>query len=269
MKQKTIKEKCIFKGIGIHSGKTVTMVVLPAQENAGIVFKRVDCVGEILVSIENVSPANRATILQKDGVRVCTPEHFLAACYALGISNLIVEIDAEEVPIMDGSSLDFLNGFLKVGIVEQLAEIKAIILAEPIIVKDGEKQILALPDDEFKITYILEYDNFIGTQINSFKITATTFEKQLASARTYGFYSEVKALMERGLAQGGSFDNAVVIGENDYMNELRFSDELVRHKILDCIGDFAILGVPVKAHFIAMKSGHSLNHKLVRELSYL
>jgi UDP-3-O-[3-hydroxymyristoyl] N-acetylglucosamine deacetylase len=266
--QKTISQSINFQGHGIHSGENVNITLKPASKNTGITFVRTDqnnCA--INASVENLHNANRATILKNNQTTINTPEHLLAACFGLGIDNLIIEIDNNEVPIMDGSSKNFVEKLLQAGIKDLAAPKEKIIIKEPIIVKNQAAYLMALPCNTFKITFLIDYpETFIGDQIKSSEINDQTFINEIAPARTYGFYSEVKDLLEKNLAQGGTLENAVVVAENNYMNKLRFDDELVRHKILDLIGDLAIIGKPINGHFVGVKSGHALNGELVREL---
>ncbi|MFC1617505.1 UDP-3-O-acyl-N-acetylglucosamine deacetylase [Candidatus Margulisiibacteriota bacterium] len=262
--QKTINDPLYIEGIGIHSGKLCKLCIKPAEVNMGIVFVRTDLGKEVKVCSENLISNNRATILQQDDVKIVTPEHLLAACYGLGVNNLIIECDSEEIPIMDGGAKVFVELLQKTGLKEQTEQKSIIEITKPI---ETEK-IKALPYDGLKITFTIEYPNtFIGKQTLALDITSEIFAKEIAPARTYGFYAEVKELLEKGLAKGASMDNAVVIGEDKYLTKLRFPDELVRHKILDLIGDLAVLGHPVKGHFIANKSGHSDNAEMVRTIS--
>jgi UDP-3-O-[3-hydroxymyristoyl] N-acetylglucosamine deacetylase len=270
--QTTIKSKVIFKGTGIHSECKVCMTVVPAKANNGIVFFRKDQNNKkVPVSPNNLSEADRATVLKSDNIFIKTPEHFLAACYGLGIDNLDVYIDNEEVPIMDGSAIDFVKKFHDVGLTRLKEEKRTpLIVREDILINNKDQYLIALPNNSLKLTYLLSYpDTFIGCQTFSQKINKTTFVNELAPARTYGFYNEVKILLDKGLAKGGTINNAVIIGEKDYMNKLRFDDELVRHKTLDLIGDLAVLGNPIKGHFIAVKSGHALNKEMVHRLNNL
>jgi UDP-3-O-acyl N-acetylglucosamine deacetylase len=271
MNQKTIKNSIKIIGVGIHSGKTANMKLNPAPDNTGIIFIRTDKNNtNIPVNINSKSIANRATILQNKSVQIHTPEHLLAACYILGINNLYIEIDSEEVPILDGSAIDYIKSLKKAGIEEQSTPNNTLVLTTPLQIKEDDKQILILPNKIFKISFVLEYpDSFIGIQDFSLEINQKTFIKEIAPARTYGFESEIQTLFDQGLAKGGNLNNTLVIGENKYLNPQRFQDEPVRHKILDLIGDLSILGKQFTGHIIATKSGHNLNLKMVEALSKL
>lgn len=264
-KQRTISTTTAFKGLGIHSGKIVTLNCYPADINNGICFVRTDLNNaEVRVSSETVIAESRFTKLSQNGVNIHTPEHILSACAGLGITNLRVEIDAEEVPILDGSALTFCDEFNAAGVKTQDAELLPIIIKDAFKItgKDGA-YIEVSPAETFSYTYTLDYPtSFVGKQSATYT-QAINYISDIAPARTYGFEAEVKALLARGLAKGGSLDNAVVIGENDYLNPLRFDNELARHKLLDLIGDMWIIGRPVIGNINAFKSGHALNAALV------
>jgi len=268
MKQITTKTQVSCKGIGIHSGKEVHLTLKPAPENTGIIFIRTDLNNKkIKVTPKNLINNSRATILRQDNIQIQTPEHLLATCYACEIDNLYIELDNEEIPIMDGSAKDFVDILNKAGIQSQKVGKKILEIKKSTITKDNDKTIIALPNQKFKISYVLDYPQpFIGTQVLTIEINKETFTTDIAPARTYGFYSEYKQLLEMGMAKGANKDNCIIIGEDDYLSELRVKDELIRHKILDLIGDLAILGKEIKGHFIAIKSGHQLNAKLVHHL---
>lgn len=259
-KQKTISSPASFSGIGLHTGNLTTVVFKPAPANSGITFYRVDLPERpgIKADIDHVVDVSRGTTIGINGVKVHTVEHVLAAVAGLGIDNLDIELDANELPVGDGSSLPFLNALLKVGLVEQDAERKYITVDEPVYFRSKEVTIAVLPANELRLTFTISYDHsMVGTQHASFAITPETFEKEIASSRTFCFLSEVKMLQEQGLIRGGSLENAVVVGEDGILNdELRYPDEFVRHKILDLLGDMYLLGRPLKGHVVAVKAGH-------------
>lgn len=267
-KQQSILTPFKIDGIGIHSGKAVTMVVNPAPENTGICFIRLDMNNyQIKANIHSVKPANRATILEENGVLLQTPEHFLAACAGLNIDNLFIELNSEELPICDGSAKTFTEAFIKTGLQEQAANKRVIEITEPHITSVDNAKLIGLPYAGSKYTMVIEYPNsFIGTEIFSFEKGIDNFTLELAPSRTYGFEAEVKALLDQGLAKGGSFDNAVVIGEDGYLNKVRFDNECVRHKCLDLIGDLALLERDIKGHLIGIASGHALNNQFAKEI---
>ncbi len=269
MLQQTLIGKSHLTGIGIHSGKKTTLTFKPASENTGICFVRTDANRTIVpAKISFLAPSKRATCLTKDGVQILTPEHVLAACYALNLHNLVIELDGEEVPIFDGSSKPFLDLFQTIGLKQQTS-----FAPEPLQIKtavkitDGNATILGLPDDVFRVTYFLEFPHhFIGIQTKTSVVTPNSFADDIGPARTFGFLSELQGLLEKNLALGGSLENAVVISDTDYLTPLRFEDELARHKILDIIGDFCLLGRPLKGHIIGIRSGHKDNAALVQKL---
>ncbi|MFT5171829.1 MAG: UDP-3-O-acyl N-acetylglucosamine deacetylase [Candidatus Marinamargulisbacteria bacterium] len=269
MNPKTLDSPAHFRGVGIHSGKTVSVTCHPASENTGIQFRRTDLDGAIVkVCPRNISATKRATHLTENNVTIKTPEHLLAACAGLGISNALIDLDGEEIPILDGSARPFSNAFLASGIKSQPGTLEPIKIHTPITVSNGPATIMILPSDEAKISYVLDLSpSFVGTQVFTSPISTDDFLSEIASARTFGFESEVKALLEKGLALGGSLDNALIIGETEYLSDLRFKDELVRHKILDMFGDLWILNRPIIGHIIGVKSGHFLNTKLVKAVS--
>jgi UDP-3-O-[3-hydroxymyristoyl] N-acetylglucosamine deacetylase len=245
----------------------------PAPENFGVVFKRVDLPGspEIRAMVDEISSTNRSTNLGLGGSTLHTVEHFLAALYCLGIDNVLVEVDAGEMPVGDGSSLLFLDVLRGLGTVEQEAPRSLIVIAAPVFFACGDSQIVALPADEYRISYTLHYDALgaIGTQFADFVVTEKNFVEEIAPCRTFALHSEVEALRSRGLIKGGSLDNAIVVQEGKVANPkgLRFDNELARHKLLDVIGDLSLLGSDLQAHIIAIRSGHSTNFGLASEIN--
>ncbi|MBT5855487.1 UDP-3-O-[3-hydroxymyristoyl] N-acetylglucosamine deacetylase [bacterium] len=270
--QYTIAIPTQVQGVGIHSGVSVTLTIQPAPETHGLVFERVDLPGhpKVPVSIESLSHTDRATLLEFDGIRIRTPEHILSALSGLGVTNALLSVNAEEVPILDGSSLPFVTAIIEAGIEQQSGSINPIKVMERISLSDGDKSITIDPADHFSITYSLDYpDSFVGAQSVTEDISPVTYKKRIAPARTFGFKHEVEALLASGLALGGSMDNALVIGESDYLSPLRLPDECARHKILDIIGDLAVCGRPILGRIRAAKSGHAMNAQLARELDRL
>lgn len=264
--QFTIKEEKVLAGIGLHSGKEVTMRIKPAPENSGIVFIRVDLPGRpcIPAQVVNVSDTRRATTLGWETAKVHTAEHLLAALSAQGIDNLYIEMDSAEPPVVDGSSLPFIKLLEAAGVIEQQAVRSVIKITEPIWVRQGDRYLVALPYEGFRVSCLfINPHPLIGTQYGDFEINGENFCKEISPARTIGFMHEVEALQAQGLALGGSPDNAIVYDHDTVLTPLRFEDEVVRHKILDIIGDLALLG-PIQAHIIAAKSSHALNTELAR-----
>lgn len=262
-KQKTISKPVSFSGIGLHTGSLTTVTFKPAPENSGITFFRVDIKDSppIPAHIDYVVDVSRGTTIGIGEAKVHTVEHALAAMVGLGIDNLNIELDAEEIPNGDGSSLPVMSTLQKAGIVEQDAEKQYITVDRPIYYRQGDVTLSILPSDEMRVSMTIAYDHVaIGTQYASYTITEETFAREIAPARTFCFLREVKMLQEKGLIRGGSLESAVVIGDDTILNdELRFPDEFVRHKILDLIGDMYLLGRPVKGHVVGVKGGHEKN----------
>jgi UDP-3-O-[3-hydroxymyristoyl] N-acetylglucosamine deacetylase/3-hydroxyacyl-[acyl-carrier-protein] dehydratase len=242
----------------------------PAEVNGGIVFRRVDLVDrrELRPDISNVGDLVRCTTLANGDVRINTVEHLLSAVAGLEIDNLLVEIDGEEPPVLDGSAKEYANLIQQAGIVEQGGERKEFVLAQPICVSEGKRTIIAVPHDGLRISCTSADDRDLHTQHLSVDITPESYVSQIAPARTFTIYEEVEGLLKMGKIRGGSLDSAIVIKGDKILSKepLRFRDEFVRHKILDIIGDLTLLGVPLRAHIIAVRPGHALNAKFVREL---
>jgi UDP-3-O-[3-hydroxymyristoyl] N-acetylglucosamine deacetylase len=250
-------------GIGLHSGNKVTLSLKPAPADYGIRFQRSDLGGlEIPATVTHLGGIQLATGLTREAVSVETVEHLLAALTALGIDNVIVELNTPEVPIMDGSAAPFVYLILNEAGVKRLpAPKKYLKVLRPISLSQGDKRIALYPSDHFKVTYSISFDHpLIRHQSRTMKITDETFVEEIAPARTFGFLKEVEMLRQRGLALGGSLDNAIVLGETGVLNHaLRFEDEFVRHKILDVIGDLTLVGYPVIGHLVAHRGGHALH----------
>ena len=245
------------------------MRMRPAPPNSGIVFRRVDLDGaEIPARQENLRRSNLATTLANGDATIGTVEHVLSAAAGLGIANLIVEVEGEEVPILDGSAAPFIYLMHEAGIRVQKAPRKFIKILEPLRIEEEDKFVAVYPSDRFKISYTIDFEHpLIGEQRQTFVVTPRCFAEQIAPARTFGFLREVEALRRKGLALGGSMENAVVIGDNSILNnQLRFEDEFVRHKILDAIGDLMLLGAPLLGHVVAYRAGHSLHAGLVETI---
>ena len=269
--QTTVLNTVSCSGVGLHTGIHCKLKIRPAGPDRGIIFIRKDLPKKVRIRahIDNVVDAALATTLGQDGVRVSTVEHLMAAFAGLGIDNAQVELDAPEVPIMDGSSEPFNNLLKKAGIHPQKKVKRFVIIKRPVTVTDGDRQATLLPSRDFKISYTIDFKHpLISNQYYLIQISNGNFEREICSARTFGFLKEYEMLKAKGFARGGSLDNAVVVDESRVINEggLRFSDEFVRHKILDSIGDLWLVGAQVIGHFIGYKSGHTLNHKLIRKL---
>ncbi|MDH4162314.1 MAG: UDP-3-O-acyl-N-acetylglucosamine deacetylase [Nitrospirota bacterium] len=268
--QRTIKNSISCKGMGLHSGKAVTLTLRPAAVDAGVVFLRKDLGGvEIKASAANTSATNYATTLRRNNATVQTVEHLLAALAGLGISNVQAEIDAEEVPIMDGSAGPFIRMITEAGIQTQRKVQPVLKVTRPVFVADGDKQAAIWPAETSSISYFIDFDHpLLREQSLSYSISEESFIREVADARTFGFLRDVQALQAAGLARGGSLENAVVLDAETVLNKegLRYRDEFVRHKVLDIIGDLSLAGMPIIGHVVARKSGHSLNSQLVAKV---
>ena len=269
--QQTIRKPVTCSGVGLHSGCRVSVTLMPAPLDTGIVFIRKDVSDspQIQVSIENIRPALLSTTVGIDGVQVQTIEHLLAAASGLDIDNLLVEIDAPELPALDGSAQSFVSLMLEAGIVSQDRRRSYLKVVRPIEVIDGDKRIAIRPASQSSVTYTIEYAHpLIGRQTYDYDWSRDAFVEDIAPARTFGFLREVEALWEAGLGLGGSLQNTLILSEEGLLNEdgLRFADEFVRHKILDLIGDMMLLGVPVIGEIEAVRSGHALHARLVSRI---
>ncbi|MBL0265881.1 MAG: UDP-3-O-acyl-N-acetylglucosamine deacetylase [Leptospiraceae bacterium] len=261
--RKTLKSQITISGIGLHSGKKVSLKLIPAEAHTGLIFicniKNKKSI--IPVSLNHVVDTSNAVTLG-DGFRIVqTVEHLMAALFTRGITDLIMEIDSSEIPIMDGSSRPFLEAIDSIGVTEFTDVVDPIRITTPVWVVDGDKYIVILPSETLKVTYNIHFNHPL---LRGQSITMDLDEKILSSeilpARTFGFLRDVEALQARGLALGGSLDNAIVLSEDGYLNEsLRFENECIRHKVLDLIGDLSIVGRPIIGHILASKAGHALD----------
>ena len=272
-KQKTINDIITFHGVGLHSGKNATIKILPSEPNTGIIFKRVDLVdgqNQIIPDVYNVSSAILCTkITNEFGASVSTIEHLMGALFGLGIDNALIEIDNEEVPILDGSGLRFVEKILKVGFSISSEPIKVIKINKSVELKDNEKSILIEPSKiNLEIDFEIKYQNkLIGTQRNSFKIYEDDLN-DVYSSRTFCLYEDIEKLRSNGLAKGGSLDNAIVVKDNKILNDeqLRNNLEFVNHKILDCMGDLYLSGYKIIGKLVCSQGGHKLTNDLLRKL---
>ncbi len=268
--QRTLKNSISCQGIGLHTGKPVTMTLRPGPAGNGMVFIRKDKADAgIRACASNTSAINYATTLSQDGVSVKTVEHLLAAFAGLNVDNVFIEIDAEEVPIMDGSARPFVKLIAEAGIVYQESAQPSLKVIKPVFVREGNKQLAIWPADTTSISYFIDFNHpLLKEQSLQFQPGKESFLREISDARTFGFMSEVKTLQANGLAKGASLDNAVALGEDSVLNTegLRYKDEFVRHKILDLIGDLSLLGMPVIGHIVAHKSGHGMNAQMVAKL---
>ncbi len=271
--QRTIVREVFMNGIGIHTGDPVSIRVLPAQPDTGVVFIRTDLPHRPSIPVKSaqvvdVAKSVRRTTLSKDGVEVQTVEHFMASLWGAGIDNAYVEVSGVELPGLDGSAIQFLQQFKAAGTTEQGAPRRYVSLREPIVVEEGESSISVFPDQTLRISYTLSYDHpSLKSQFVSYTRNGPSFEETIAPARTFCLKEEADALKANGFGKGATFENTLVLGEQGVINNtLRFEDEFARHKILDLLGDLYLLGAHLCAHVIAIKSGHPLNVKLLKKL---
>ena len=274
MKRKTLAKEIVYSGIGLHKGENIDMKLIPG--NNGIIFRRVDLEdgkNEIKLDIENTFDLTRGTNLKNEfEAKVHTIEHFLSALYAAEITDLVIELDGNELPICDGSAGSFIDLFENAGIKELDAEVEPIVITKPIYLTVNDKNIVALPYDGYKITYAIRFEHsFLKSQLAEFEINLENYKKEIAPARTFGFDYEIEYLKKNNLALGGTLENAIVIEKDGVMNPegLRYEDEFVRHKMLDIIGDLKILNRPIKGHIIAVKAGHALDIEIAKLLKNL
>jgi UDP-3-O-[3-hydroxymyristoyl] N-acetylglucosamine deacetylase/3-hydroxyacyl-[acyl-carrier-protein] dehydratase len=270
MKQRTILREVSLSGNALHTGEAVTLTIKPAPAGHGILFKRMDIAGqpEVKPRVDQITDLVRATTIQSGHAKIILVEHVLSALYGCGIDNVLVEMNASEPPIMDGSAKPFVNLILEAEPVEQEAERQYFVLDQPISVTRGGSSIIALPSDGLKISCTSADDRGIHTQHLSLTIDPDTYITQVAAARTFTAYEDIEELIKLGKIKGGSLDNAIVIKGDKIISKdpLRFKDEFVRHKILDIIGDLVLLGLPLKAHLIATRPGHAINAELTKAL---
>jgi len=267
--QKTLRHEVAFEGIGLHTGRYAKVRLKPAPRDTGIVFVRSDRKIAIRASVDAVTDTAFSTTIGYDGIKIRTVEHILAAITGLGIDNLIVEINGPEIPILDGSSVELTILLMKGGIARQSKNKPRLRITNPLVLTDGNAELAVFPYNGRKITYKIHFNHhLLGEQELSVELTRENFLLEIAPARTFGFLKDVEYLKANGFAKGGSFDNAIVLGEDRILNSsgLRYKDEFVRHKILDLIGDLALIGVPIYGHIMANKSGHTTHLKFLKKL---
>ena len=270
-KQRTLKTEVSYTGIGLHSGREVHATLKPAPEDTGIVFVRKDLSGEpqIHAKAQNVTSTLRATTVEENGNKVFTIEHLMSAFHAHRIDNAYVELDSEEPPVADGASLVFFELMAKAGIVEQAKDRREIV-NDTVYRIDAEKTgrfVMVLPYDGFRVSFTsLNPHKLIGVQYEDFHVDEAVYHKEIAPARTIAYEKEIQALREMGLGLGGSLENVIVYNDEGWLNPLHFEDELVRHKILDVIGDLRLAGI-IRGHVIAVASGHALNTQLAKQIA--
>lgn len=270
--QHTLARSISCTGIGLHSGKRVNMVMRPAEPDTGIVFKRTDIKSSPLIpgDVYNVVDTTFCTTVGKGRAAVSTVEHLLSALAGMQVDNAIIEVDAPEIPIMDGSSASFMFLIRNAGLATQAKARQFYVVRREVAVEDDDKMVKVMPghDMELTIDFSIEFEHpAIRSQHMSFTLNDSSYAREVSRARTFGFLADMRKLHEAGLALGGSLENAVVLDEFNVINKdgLRFKNEFVRHKVLDFIGDLALVGRPVLGHFVAHKSGHDFNNKLFRK----
>jgi len=273
IKQRTLKTSVRATGVGLHTGHKVAMVLRPAPIDSGIVFCRSDLPGNPAIPAHalNVSNTQMATVIEKDGVRVSTVEHLMSAFYGMGVDNAFVDVSGEEVPIMDGSAGTFVFLIQSAGIEEQAAAKRYVRVLKRVEIEEGDKKVRLEPFDGFKVGFSIEFNHPVFDATGSdveVDFGEVSFVREISRARTFGFTQEVEMLRTKGLARGGSLDNAIVIDDFRVLNAdgLRMDDEFVKHKALDAVGDLYLLGRPIIGAFYGRKSGHALNNLLVRKL---
>ena len=271
LRQRTLKSAIKATGVGLHSGKKVTMTLRPAAPNTGVVFRRIDLPQPVDIPADAlaVTDTRLCRLIEKDGVKVGTVEHIMSALAGLGIDNVYIDLDAPEVPIMDGSASPFVFLLQSAGIEEQRAPKRFMRIKKPVEVRDGDKWARFDPYDGFKLTFSIVFNHPVfekSSQQVTVDFAETSYIKEVARARTFGFAQDVEMLRNHGLALGGSLDNAIVLDEYRVLNSdgLRYADEFVKHKVLDAIGDLYLVGHPIIGAFTAHKSGHGLNNQLLR-----
>ena len=272
MSQRTIAEKISCTGIGLHSGEPVHLTLHPARAGSGITFVRTDLAHpvEIAARHEALVSTNLATTIGRGDATISTVEHLLSALYALGIDNVRVEVDGPEIPVMDGSAAPFVYLLRTAGRFDQRSERHTLRIREALEVRDGDRHIRIEPGDGLSVDYSVDFSHpAIGRQqLEHFSLDDRAFERDIARARTFGFLRDVEALWRAGLAKGGNLNNTVVMDDDRVLNQegLRFPDEFVRHKVLDLIGDLALVGMPIEGHITACRAGHALHQALVQKL---
>jgi UDP-3-O-[3-hydroxymyristoyl] N-acetylglucosamine deacetylase len=267
--QRTLRRHVSCAGIGLHSGKKVTLTLKPAAADSGIRFRRVDLGGlEIPATVDHLAGIQYATGLSRNGASVETVEHLLSALVGLGVDNVVVELNHPEVPIMDGSAASFVHLINEAGRRTLPAARRYLKVVRPVTLGAGDKRIAIYPSDHFKLTYSISFDHpLLRYQSRTIGVTEESFVEEIAPARTFGFLKEVEMLRQHGLALGGSLENAIVVGETSVLNNaLRFEDEFVRHKMLDAVGDLALIGHPLIGHVVVHRGGHSLHTAFGRKI---
>ncbi len=269
--QQTLNTDFSCSGIGLHTGKKVNLTVGPAPAGTGIQFVRTDLSGKNKVKVgpSTVSGTSFATTISGKDFYISTVEHLMSALVGMGVDNAVVKIDAEEMPIMDGSAAPFVTLISSVGVRRQSKPRLYMEITKPVMIREAGKSVALYPHDGFRVDYEIDFEHpAIKTQRLDIEITPESYQEEIASARTFGFLAEYNMLKANGFANGGGLENAVVLGDYSVLNKggLRYPDEFVRHKILDSLGDLYLAGLPILGRFVAYKSGHGLNNRLARQL---
>lgn len=276
--QRTVRSAVTLEGVGLQTGKKTSLTIKGSPANSGINFVRTDLPNKPLLNLQSLDLSSqdapfeeRRTTIGTGLLQIQTTEHLLAALSGFGIDNALIELSGEEIPGLDGSAKGFAAALKKAGVIEQPSPRRILRIQAPIWYKNEDRFVAILPDDNFRISYTMSYKNgAIGTQYYDITVDEDNFEREIAPARTFCLKSEALMLAVSGLGKGVSWKNALIMGKRGpFMNRLRFKDEPVRHKVLDLIGDLYLLGMPIKGHVIAVKSGHSLNMELVKKLKSL
>ena len=273
IRQRTLKNLIHATGVGLHTGVKVAMTLRPAAENTGILFRRIDLdpPADIPVDPYRITDTRLCSALEGPGAKVATVEHLMSALAGLGIDNVVIDLDGPEVPILDGSAAPFVFLLQSAGIVEQVAPKQYLRVLKPVVVEEGDKRVSLAPYNGFRLEFTIDFDHPVFDRTGKTAVVdfgETSYVKEVARARTFGFMQEVEYLRSNGLALGGSLDNAIVVDDYRVLNAegLRYEDEFVKHKMLDAIGDLYVLGKPILGLYEAHKSGHALNNRLLRTL---
>jgi UDP-3-O-[3-hydroxymyristoyl] N-acetylglucosamine deacetylase len=268
IEQKTLRQAVRLEGVGLHTGSNAVVDVVPAERDAGVVF--VLRAGGTAVTVpataDFVVDTSRATVLGREGASVSTTEHLLSALFAAGVTNAEIRVTGAEIPIGDGSAQGFFEAIESAGVVSQNVPRRTFAPDQPLFVTSGDRMVAVLPAPAFAVRFVADFPAPIGTQYFYGEIDAQLYRREIAGARTFGYLHEVEALRARGLALGGSLENALVFGPDGPMQPLRWPNEVVRHKVLDLIGDFALLGAWPQCEIVAIKSGHELHAAVARQL---
>jgi UDP-3-O-[3-hydroxymyristoyl] N-acetylglucosamine deacetylase len=272
--QKTVKEEVITSGVGLFTGEKVSLKILPAPPNTGIVFQRIDLPGkpEIPARLSFVRESPRCTRLANQNASIHMVEHLLSALSGIGVDNAKIEVEGPEIPAADGSAKIFVDLLERAGLVEQDAPRRFLNIVRPIHWSEGDVHLVALPSDEFRLTYTMHYPQspLLGSQYYSVVLNPEKFKEEIAPSRTFSLYEEILPFIEKGVIKGGGLENALVIKGDQIMNPegARFPNEPVRHKILDLLGDLSLVGTPIKGHIISVRSGHLSNIALAKLLEH-